>query len=169
MATDNKLKFIWMAINKIAPLMRMEPFEYKYKIVYETIGSMSGSIRGLSHIGYTELRKRLLSDAQAVGISLIKKEEPLNLSHFEKLRENEKKAENDKMRKKIISMMRECGYEKFSHQRGGMVADMPRIYALVENKGYLKKPLNEYSHNELPKLVSQMESIYISIIKSNKK
>jgi hypothetical protein len=71
----------------------------------------------------------------------------------------------DRMRKKIIAMLREIGYEKYSDFAGKSVADMTRIYKLIDTVGYLKKPMNEYNELELPKLVSQIESIYIKDIK----
>ncbi len=64
----------------------------------------------------------------------------------------------DNMRKKIISMLREIGYE--THVEGKRKADMKAIYSLVNKVGYLKKGFNQYTAQELPKLVSQIEEIY---------
>ena len=65
---------------------------------------------------------------------------------------------SDKMRKKIISMFREMGYQKTVE--GKVKADMTAIHTWCEHKSYLQKKLNDYSHEELPKLVSQVEMIY---------
>lgn len=64
----------------------------------------------------------------------------------------------DKMRKKIISHLRQCGYTI------GPRADMGKIYAWVEKYGYLHKPLNKYTAQELPKLVSQAHQYLKSIL-----
>lgn len=63
----------------------------------------------------------------------------------------------DRMRKKIIGILRDMGYTKV--KSGKHVADMSAVYKLIESKGYLKKPFNAYTSTELPKLVSQIESI----------
>jgi hypothetical protein len=64
----------------------------------------------------------------------------------------------DRMRKKIISMAREMGWEL--RTATGKVADMERIKNWVTKYGYLKKPLNDYQINELPRLVTQFEQVY---------
>jgi len=70
-------------------------------------------------------------------------------------------ASADIMRKKIISMFREIGYEVYDPTKSKIVADMHRIYSFVRHKGYLKpKGLNQYTAKELPGLVSQVECIY---------
>jgi hypothetical protein len=74
-----------------------------------------------------------------------------------------KNLEADKMRKKIISLLRSIGFEKDRR------ADMPRILEYVQKVGYGHKPLNDYKHNELPKLVTQMEQIVNKEIKNFRK
>lgn len=64
----------------------------------------------------------------------------------------------DRMRKKIISMAREMGWEK--RVAGKRIADMDRIKAWVMKYGQFKKPINEYEINELPALVTQFEKVY---------
>lgn len=61
----------------------------------------------------------------------------------------------DRMRKKIISLLMQCGYRD-----GQGRPDMYRIYAFTLKYGYLHKPLNDYKYNELPKLVTQVENVY---------
>jgi hypothetical protein len=64
----------------------------------------------------------------------------------------------NRMRKKIISMAREMGWEL--RTTTGKVADMQRIRNWVLKYGSLKKPLNDYTINELPRLVTQFEQVY---------
>lgn len=64
------------------------------------------------------------------------------------------------MRRKIISCCREMGWVK------GGKADMQRIYTWVLKYGYLHKPLNKYTLQELPKLVTQAENMKNDYLKS---
>lgn len=65
----------------------------------------------------------------------------------------------DNMRKKILSFFHEMNY------RVNGKLDMERVEKTIIQKGYLKKPLNSYKYEELPKLVSQFESIRNSYLK----
>lgn len=65
---------------------------------------------------------------------------------------------NNKMRRKICFYFRKCGYVIDDK------TDMNAVYEWVLKYGYLKKPLNEYTRQELPKLVSQAQKIYESFI-----
>lgn len=67
-------------------------------------------------------------------------------------RETPEAKSADKMRKKIIGLARECGWINDQNK-----ADMERINWWCQKYGYMKKPLNDYSLTELPKLVSQFE------------
>jgi len=60
---------------------------------------------------------------------------------------------SDRMRKKIISMM--------VHELGWT---MDKLYQFCIKSGYLKKPLNDYSYEELPLLVTQFGNILESYI-----
>lgn len=64
----------------------------------------------------------------------------------------------DKMRKKVIACLRSYGMVTRTPE-GHLRADMPRINEWVLKYGYAKKPLNNYSLKELPKLVSQAEQL----------
>lgn len=68
--------------------------------------------------------------------------------------EDPKKAQSNQMRRKVIALFRKMGY-----QENGK-ADMERIYAWVLKYGILKKAMNEYTHDELPQLVTQVETVY---------
>lgn len=65
----------------------------------------------------------------------------------------------DKMRKKILSLAHEMGYKLES----GAI-DMNRVNAWTSKYGYLHKPLNSYTYEELPVLVSQFETVYKQFI-----
>ena len=69
----------------------------------------------------------------------------------------------DKMRKKIISMAHEMGWQL---PASGLrpKADMQRIDAWTAKYGYLHKALNSYEYTELPVLVTQFESFYKSYL-----
>jgi len=70
-------------------------------------------------------------------------------------------GKEDKMRKKIISLFRKMGYTTNDNK-----INMSAVESWVLKYGYLKKPLNKYRYNELPKLVSQAETVYQSFINS---
>lgn len=66
-----------------------------------------------------------------------------------------------RMRRKIIGILAERGA---INSKGK--PDMQRVYAWVQKYGYLRKELNAYTHNELPKLVTQAEAILASDLKA---
>jgi hypothetical protein len=74
--------------------------------------------------------------------------------------EPKKKLPGESMRKKIISRFHEMGYRK-----EGKI-DMPRVQKTLMKYGYLHKKLNEYSVDELPLLVSQVDQIYNDYLKN---
>ena len=59
----------------------------------------------------------------------------------------------DNMRKKIIAITRSAGWEKDGN------ADIDRINNFCRSRGYIKKGFNQYTYNELPKLVTQFEKV----------
>jgi hypothetical protein len=63
-------------------------------------------------------------------------------------------------RRSLISCLREVGYNRGAH------ADMDAIYAWVLKYGYLHKELNEYTYEELPKLVTQAKNYRASYLQS---
>jgi hypothetical protein len=62
----------------------------------------------------------------------------------------------DRMKNKIISMAHELGWRK----PGTTDVDMDHVNNWMKSFSYLKKPLDDYKHNELPKLVTQFEEVY---------
>ena len=73
---------------------------------------------------------------------------------------NERARQADNMRKKILGFFHEMNY-----RIKGKI-DMEKVEETILKKGYLKKPLNAYTYNELPKLVTQMQAIRNSYIKN---
>jgi ATP-dependent helicase YprA (DUF1998 family) len=71
----------------------------------------------------------------------------------------------DKQRKKIIGLCREMKMEV--EKNGKTVADMPKIYAFIKQKGSLKKDLNEYTSEELSKLIPVIEKIKKYVTQKN--
>jgi len=72
-----------------------------------------------------------------------------------------------KMRRKLIASAREMGYYKpAADGTKKYVADMDRINGWVEKYGYLKKPFNDYTYEELPKLLSQFDTVLNKYLKS---
>lgn len=63
-----------------------------------------------------------------------------------------KDAENN-MRRKILSICHEMKWTDKGH------LDWTRINAWLLKYGYLKKPLNDYTASELPKLITQFEEL----------
>lgn len=67
---------------------------------------------------------------------------------------------SDKMRKKIISMAHDLGWQYVHPLHGKLCADMKAINQWCKKYGYLHKPLDKYTYRELPTLVSQFETFY---------
>lgn len=81
---------------------------------------------------------------------------------------------SEKMRKKILSMAHEMGWEKEvessklkveSSKFGKRAIDMEHVNNWCKSRGYLHKPLDDYTYNELPRLVSQFEQVYKDYLK----
>lgn len=70
-------------------------------------------------------------------------------------------AKAQKMRRKILSLCHEVGVTYFSKASQKNVIDFTRLNAWIAKYGHAKhKTLNEYSVEELPKLVTQFEQVY---------
>ena len=82
------------------------------------------------------------------------------IKHLKELDPEEAKA--DKMRKKIISMAHEMNW------RVNGKVNMQAIDTWCRNYSYLKKSIDRYTYTELPKLVSQFQSVYYHFLKSLK-
>jgi len=71
------------------------------------------------------------------------------------------KAGAEKMRNKILYYAHEMGW----HIKGTTKIDMQRVDNWCLTKGYIKRKLDNYSYEELPKLVSQFEAVYKYFLK----
>jgi hypothetical protein len=60
---------------------------------------------------------------------------------------------------KMFGYARDMGWTK-QNPAGKLVADVDRINRWIMTYGYLKKPINDFTFAELPKLVSQFEMVY---------
>jgi hypothetical protein len=147
-------------IQQAATILRQnELYENRKDIIKEFIGVDSG-LTGLKDSELRELLRHLRTlQPQSIAPKSVQESSPIN--------SDEHAA--DVMRKKIISMLRELGYEVYDTFKGRKVADMEKIYAFVLDKGYKKKGLNQYTYDELPKLVTQISNIYLSTIKKKRK
>lgn len=81
----------------------------------------------------------------------------------------------DKMRKKIISYAWQMNWTikinalelaKLPSSALPYKCDMNRLNAWCEKYGYLHKKLNDYSYQELPKLLTQFENMYNDYLKN---
>lgn len=68
---------------------------------------------------------------------------------------------SQKMVNSLFAMCHEMGWiQPVSYVDGGEVKerkDYSRVHNWVEKYGYAKKPLNKYTHGELPRLISQFK------------
>lgn len=69
-------------------------------------------------------------------------------------------------RRKILSMAHELGWSYLGRDNK-MVADIERINRWCNEYGYLRKPLNYYTPDELPRLVTQFQNMYVKTLRDN--
>ena len=65
----------------------------------------------------------------------------------------------NQMRRKMIAKCHNMDWEPA----------VPSLDQWCREKGYLKKPLMEYTAKELPKLVSQLDKVYLSVLKRTRR
>ncbi len=78
---------------------------------------------------------------------------------------SEQEDESDRMRRKILSLAHEMRWEL----PGTSKVDMARVNAWCQGFGFKKFHLNQYSHAELTKLVSQFKIVYSKYLKELEK
>lgn len=86
------------------------------------------------------------------------KEAEVLISHLKNLDGKEPKAE--KMRRKLISQAHEMGWKI----EGSTQINMKRVHTWCKKYGYLHKRLDDYTYEELPKLLSQFDEVYKQFI-----
>lgn len=114
------------------------PYEDHSDLVAEFTGGQTTSLRKLTERELWKLEVRL---EEMIG--------------------DPKKQAGQRMRRKIIGILAGRGAVNAQGK-----PDMARIYAWVLRYGYLKKDLNAYTVQELPKLVYQAESVLASDLKA---
>lgn len=83
------------------------------------------------------------------------------IAHLKSMDDPEENS-NTRMRNKIIGMAREMNWLI----KGTGKVDIDHLNNWCKSLGYLHKPLDDYTHSELPKLVTQFEEVYRSYLKS---
>lgn len=63
------------------------------------------------------------------------------------------------LRRQVIAIFHEAGW----HIDGSAAIDMERVNTWCTNHGHGKKPLNDYTYEELPKLLGRLKSIWSGI------
>lgn len=92
---------------------------------------------------------------------LLFEEAVLMIRHLEQTDPNY--AAIEKMRRKVLYYAHQMGWQKASAS-GKLRVDMQRVDEWCKTYSYLKKPLNNYTYKELPKLLSQIEAVYKSVL-----
>lgn len=108
----------------------------------------------------TEMIDGLTQGRTSSSKELTKQEAALLLQQLDKTAA--RKQDNTAMLRKLFAMCFEIGWikETTTVLPDGSIRkgkDYSRVHGWVATYGYLKKPLNRYTHNELPKLISQFE------------
>lgn len=106
-------------------------------------------------LAFTEGRSESSREMTAIEATL--------LINYLKSLDNTTEASNT-MRRKILSM---C--HRIHWITGESSVDMHRLNKWCVASSYLKKELNQYTYQELPKLVSQFRIVYLHYIKSTTK
>jgi hypothetical protein len=111
----------------------------------------------LSNTGKMEYKREMINDVTGGRTNSSKEllwhEAQILINHLKSI--DPKSTAMDNMRKKIIHYAHEMGWRK--KEQGKWVADMDSINSWCNKYSFAKKPLNEYTYKELPKLVTQFE------------
>ncbi|WP_338764084.1 hypothetical protein WAF17_21015 [Bernardetia sp. ABR2-2B] len=126
----------------------------------------------LNELGLMQHKKDLVSEfseGKATSSKQLTMEQmKLAIEHLEGMKEQsvatkpKRDTSLDRQRKKIIAFCREMDMEV--EVRGEMVADMHNIYKFILKIGYLKKDLNDYNSEEMPKLVTQIKIVRDNVV-----
>lgn len=120
--------------------------------------------------GRTRSTTRLTFDEALHWINAMNKKKSTSATLSAQGKQWNENDERQKMVKYIIAMAHECGMIKKEQRvmkEGGLkwVNNYDDMHAWIKKYGYLKKDLNRYSYNELPKLVTQFENMSKSKLK----
>jgi nucleosome binding factor SPN SPT16 subunit len=100
-----------------------------------------------------------ISGGRTTSLRELSHEESIALVRYLKDQQAAKDDENKKMLGKIFYYCHQMGWTK-KNIKGRTVADGQRFDEWANVYSYLKKPLNKYTHAELPKLVTQVQFVY---------
>jgi hypothetical protein len=81
------------------------------------------------------------------------------LEGMSQLQKTSGKESTEKMRRNIIAICYELGWIENSDNPEERKMNMAVIDSFIKQRGYIKKPLNDFTLKELPKLVSQFKQI----------
>jgi hypothetical protein len=70
----------------------------------------------------------------------------------------------NRMRRRILSLCYTIGWTQYSPAQQRTVVDMQRLESWMLNYSYAHKPLRNYTAEELPRLVSQFESMTKTLV-----
>ncbi|WP_400192796.1 hypothetical protein [Hymenobacter sp. B81] len=118
----------------------------------------------INQLGLKDEKEALVREFSGIGATsskqLLTQEAMRLIKHLEDCAANpeasqERAMRADKMRNKILSLAHEMRWEL----DGGRV-DMKRVNEWCQARGFGKKDLNQYTYDELTKLVSQFKIVY---------
>lgn len=122
-------------------------------------------VRGLlAKAGLTDQKEEIAfdySNGRSTGLTDLNYSETKALIKFLNSQLNQKQLKKDKMVNKILSLAHEMRWELPSGK-----IDMKHVNDFCLTRTAEKKPLNKFSLEELPALVTIFEKVYISFIKS---
>lgn len=150
-----------------ALITRLQTLRREQKLSDDAYRAM---IAGVSSGRTTSTKGLTQAEALAAINSLV------GIRHVQRIDEQEKGlTEADKMRRKILSRFHRMKWYLpgpapiAATGTGNLVLgklDYKRISEWMLTYSYLHKPLNNYTEDELPELVSQVDKVYQSILKS---
>lgn len=128
------------------------------------MGQKAALVQGFTK-GRTEHSSEMLQYEAIEMVQYLKGLQPANQTKKPAAKiTNAQKA--NRMRRKIIAMAHAMGWSLEHPMSKELVADMQRINGWCVQYGYLHKALNSYTLEELPKLITQFETIYKSFLKA---
>jgi hypothetical protein len=132
----------------LAKKLNIDP-EMRMNLVRQYSKNRTGSLKELNSYEYAELIGHLNRQMPAASVPMAAKPAQPAPPAWESA---------NVMRKKIFFLFRELGYA-WGSEPGDMARNSVVVNHYVRTYGYLKcKPLNSYTAEELPKLVSQFEN-----------
>lgn len=142
-ATAKQVKYIQTMIGKLG--LREE----KATLVHEISGGKASHVNELSFSEASQLIVHLKKSSQSFKPKIKPHPNP-----------PQREGKSQKMFNSIIRMGHQLGWKLESGK-----IDMSKINAWCMSHGYLHKPMNDYTHAELPRLVQQFTMMFEEYIK----